>query len=80
MEFRTEETALFPGLPCAGNRERMSKQIAGIPRPAACAGNKSRIVNTVLSVIPKHTVCMEPCRAARKRSSESQSGEGKNER
>lgn len=61
MEFRTEETALFPGLPCAGNRERMSKQIAGIPRPAACAGNKSRIVNTVLSVMPKHTVCMEPC-------------------
>lgn len=61
MEFRTEEMALFPGLPCAGNRERMSKQIAGIPRPAACAGNKSRIVNTVLSVISKHRICMEPC-------------------
>ena len=34
MEFRTEETALFPGLPCAGNRERMSKQIAGIHQTA----------------------------------------------
>lgn len=51
----------FPDFHAPVTAKGCQNKLPAFTRPLTCAGNTSRIVNTVLSVMPKHTVCMEPC-------------------
>ena len=51
----------FPDFHAPVTAKGCQNKLPAFTNPLTCAGNKSRIVNTVLSVMLKHTVCMEPC-------------------
>lgn len=49
------------GLPCTGDPRKEVNHLSASTSPLPYTGNKSCIVNTILSVMPKHTVYIEPC-------------------
>ena len=52
---------LFSGLPYTGDPRKEVNHLSASTSPLPYTGNKSCIVNTILSVMPKHTVYIEPC-------------------
>ena len=52
---------LFSGLPCTGDPRKEVNHLSASTSPLPYTGNKSCIVNTILTVIPKHSVYIEPC-------------------
>ena len=49
------------GLPYTGDPRKEVNHLSASTSPLPYTGNKSCIVNTILSVMPKHTVYIEPC-------------------
>ena len=52
---------LFSGLPCTGDPRKEVNHLSASTSPLPYTGNKSCIVNTILTVMPKHSVYIEPC-------------------
>ena len=52
---------LFYGLPCTGDPRKEVNPLSASTSPLPYTGNKSCIVNTILTVMPKHSVYIEPC-------------------
>ena len=49
------------GLPCTGDPRKEVNHLSASTSPLPYTGNKSCIVNTILTVMPKHSVYIEPC-------------------
>ena len=49
------------GLPCTGDPRKEVNHLTASTSPLPYTGNKSCIVNTILTVMPKHSVYIEPC-------------------
>lgn len=52
---------LFSGHPCTGDHRKEVNPLSASTSPLPYTGNKSCIVNTILTVMPKHNVYIEPC-------------------
>ena len=52
---------LFSGLPYTGDPRKEVNHLSASTSPLPYTGNKSCIVNTILTVMPKHSVYIEPC-------------------
>ena len=52
---------LFSGLPCTGDPRKEVNQLSASTSPLPYTGNKSCIVSTILTVMPKRSVYIEPC-------------------
>ena len=48
-------------LPCTGDPRKEVNHLSASTSPLPYTGNKSCIVNTILTVMPKHSVYIEPC-------------------
>ena len=49
------------GHPCTGDPRKEVNYLSASTSPLPYTGNKSCIVNTILTVMPKHSVYIEPC-------------------
>ena len=52
---------LFSGNPCTDGPRKEVNYLSASTSPLPYTGNKSCIVNTILTVMPKHSVYIEPC-------------------
>lgn len=52
---------LFSGLSCTSDPRKEVNHLSASTSPLPYTGNKSCIVNTILTVMPKHSVYIEPC-------------------